>query len=130
MNNKSKKKKGIQVGNYIVTLENGEMAAIKITAVSGNWNIRYREDNPLYLWLKNNLKTEEGKNILHIVFATFFAACNAVPDREFVEDVIGAFNRSVERAKPDQPELSDAEDRQIIEEERNKFKERNNESKN
>ena len=45
----SKKTNGIQVGNFIVTRDNGsEHDWISIKAVSGFWSMRFRDDNVMF----------------------------------------------------------------------------------
>lgn len=120
-NNKSNKIKGRQVGNFLVSFDTGNLRSIKITAISGNWNIRFREDNALYTWIGNEMKTEEGREILKVLFAMYYACCNGVPDMIFIEQVFKAYNDSIERLKNSSGSISDEEDKVILDEERKKY---------
>ena len=120
-NNPIKKKKGIQIGNFLITKEQGTLSAIKITSVAGNWNIRFREDNYLFTWIKNMLNTEENKEILHLAITCWFAATSGVPDSTFLEDVLTAYTRSVDRMNENVKKLSDEADKEIIKEEKDKY---------
>ncbi|PXV62361.1 hypothetical protein CLV62_12049 [Dysgonomonas alginatilytica] len=121
INKTSKKKKGIQIGNFIVTFDTGNLKAVKITSVAENWNVRYREDNILYAWILNELKTEEGREVLHLAFACWFAASNGIPDDTFLEDVVQAYTRSIERMKEGVKRLSEEEDQELLDKMKSDF---------
>lgn len=127
---KSNKPKGTQIGNFLVSFDKGEFNAIKITAVAGHWNIRFREDNPLYGFISTELKSTEGKKILNMLFAMYYATCNAIPDATLVQDILIAYQRSVERMQEKIGSLSDKEHDEILEEEKSIYKQRNDESDN
>lgn len=118
---KNRNNKSTQVGNFLVSFEKGQLQSVKITSVSGNWNIRYRQDNPLFLWITDQMKSEEGRKILHLVFATYYAACNGVPDNIFFEDILKAYQNSIDRINEANLKSSDEENNQIINEERQKY---------
>lgn len=124
-NNTVKKKKGMQIGNFIVTTETGDLNSVKVTATSGNWNIRYRQDNIVYAWIVEGLKSEEGKETLHLAFSCWFAACCGVPDAEFLKDVVDAYTRSADRMRESVKKLSDNADNEIIKEEKENFQAKN-----
>lgn len=125
MSNKSsafkQKKGGIQIGNFLVSFGNGQLQSVKISAVSGNWNIRFREDHPLFLWISNQIKTEEGRKILNLVFAADYAVCNGIPDNIFLEEIIQSYNNSIKRLRKAQGQSADQDDKQIVEEERRNY---------
>lgn len=127
---KSNKPKEIQIGNFLVSFDKGEFNAIKITAVAGHWNIRFREDNPLYGFISTELKSTEGKKILNMLFAMYYATCNAIPDAPLVQDILMAYQRSVERTQERIGSMSDKEHDEILEEEKLIYKQRNDESNN
>lgn len=119
---KSKNDKSISVGNFIIKFEKGQkFRTVKIASVNGNWNISFREDNPLFLWISNEIKTEEGRNILHMVFAAYYAVCNGVPDSIFIEEIIQSYKSSVDRIVQAQKSLSEEADQAIIKEEKEKY---------
>lgn len=125
-NLKSKNDKSTQIGNFIIKFEKGQMLrCVKITSVNGNWSISFREDNPLFLWISNEIKTEEGRNILHIEFAAYYAVCNGVPDSIFIEEIIQSYKSSVNRIVQAQKTLSEEADQAIIKEEKEKYQSNN-----
>lgn len=120
-NNKSNKKKGTRIGNFIVDFDKGNFNSVKISAVSGNWNVRYREDNVLYSWIKGEITSEEGRSILHMVFATWYAACNTIPDEISIPEILKAYYDSIERTINNTEPLSDEEHNKILEEEKQNY---------
>ncbi|NDV68614.1 hypothetical protein [Dysgonomonas sp. 25] len=118
---KSNKGKFTQIGNFLVSFEKGQFQSVKIMAASGNWNIRFREDNSLYQWILNQIKSEEGQKILQYVFAAYYAVCSGVPDNIFFEDILKAYQNSIDRISAANQELSENDDWQIINEEREKY---------
>lgn len=117
---KNKKGKAVQIGNFHVSFEKGQLQSVKIASAAGNWNIRFREDNPLFQWISNEIKSDEGKNILKLVFSAYYAVCNGVPDNIFLEDIIKAYKSSLDRITAVKETLSEEEDKQIINEEKEK----------
>ena len=115
------KPKGTQVGNFIVSFEKGNFESVKITSVAGNWNIRFREDNALYNFIKRETKTKEGINLLEYLFSTWYMATNGVPDLQFIQDIIKAYNNSIERIMKISNQLSDEEHDKILEEEKENY---------
>ncbi|PXV66853.1 hypothetical protein CLV62_104114 [Dysgonomonas alginatilytica] len=125
-NFKSKNDKSTQIGNFIIKFEKGQkLRSVKITTVNGNWSISFREDNPLFIWISNEIKTEEGQNILHLEFAAYYAVCNGVPDSIFIEEIIQAYKSSVDRIMQAQKSISEEADQAIIMEEKEKYQSNN-----
>lgn len=118
--NHFKKDSFVQIGNFKVSFDEGQLQSVKITAVAGNWNIRFREDNALFHWISNEMKTGEGRKILHLVFAAYYMVCNGVPDNIFYGDILKAYQNSLDRMAGRQ-ELSKEEDDKILEEEKEKY---------
>lgn len=129
-NRKSNKPKGTQIGNFIVSFDKGEFRAVKITAVSGHWNIRFREDNPLYSFISTEPNTKEGRDILNMVFLMYYAISNAILEAMLIEDIFIAYKLSIERMQECIGKLSDKEHDDILEEEKLIYNQRNNESAN
>ncbi|MDH6311131.1 hypothetical protein M2451_004000 [Dysgonomonas sp. PFB1-18] len=123
---KNKNGNATQIGNYLVSFEKGRFRSVKIAAVSGNWNIRYREDNPLFTFIYDLIKTEEGRNYLHVSIAAYYMVTNGVPDSEFFEDIYNARQRSFDRINKANGIVSEEEDDKILNEEKEKYKTLNN----
>ena len=61
----SKKTNGIQVGNFIVTRDNGsEHDWISIKAVSGFWSMRFRDDNGMFSRIRELTNNKELREYL------------------------------------------------------------------
>lgn len=115
-----KKNKSDRIGNFLISFDAGTLKAVKITSLAGNWNIRFREDNTLFSWIKNQMESDEGRKVLHLVFSSYYAATNAVPDKEFLEDIVNAYSRSIDRLKVNSQMISDEDNLKIIAEEKEK----------
>jgi len=118
---KEKKDKVIQIGNYLVSFEKGQFRSVKITSVAGNWNVRYREDNPLFTYIVKEMESKEGQERLHLQFASYYMVCNAVPDDIFLKELITNYNASIDRVIASNQKPTNAEDAKIIEEEKEKY---------
>lgn len=120
-NLKKPKNEFVHIGNFHVSFPKSQFRYVKIAVLSGHWSITFREDNPLFGWVSNEIKTPDGRNILHIVFAAYYAVCNGVPDNIFFEDILKVYQNSIERMTVAKQELSENEDKQIIEDENEKY---------
>lgn len=116
-----RKRKAVQIGNFFISQKKGVFRSTKISSAAGNWSIIFLQDHPLYRWINNQLNTEEGQKILNLVFSSYYAICSGVPDKEFLEDIINAYTRSVERLKESQETLSEEDDKKIIDDEKTKY---------
>lgn len=117
------KKKEIRLGNFKITREKMVFEYIKVEAISGIWNMKFRSDNPYYPILDEMLKSEDAHRHLHNSIAMNFLIANGLKDMRFIEDVITAYNEFVERTK--EKPLSETEDQAIINEEKEKHEDRN-----
>lgn len=76
----SKKTNGIQVGNFIVTRDNGsEHDWISIKAVSGFWSMRFRDDNGMFSRIRELANNKELREYLETWIKVCFLISNATP---------------------------------------------------
>lgn len=122
--NNKQKKDGIQIGNYLVTREGlGEMKYLKVQAVSGIWNTKWRSDNEFYHFVEPLINDPDRKAYLESFFTICYLMCNGFKDLEFMQGFKTIFLAQVERIGKivgNNP-LSDEEDREIIDEEKKAY---------
>lgn len=120
---KLKSSKDIQIGNFIVSKYGTELQYIKVKTTSGNWSETYRSDSDYYKLLDEALndKGEQMNKYLHALFATHYIVCYGMKDYQFMQDVIDANKRMVDRLNPNTNEVTPEEDQQIINEEKEKY---------
>ena len=122
MSNKPKvKKTDKRIGNFIISKYGNELQYIKISAAAGHWSETFRSDNEFYKLLEDVLKStdENSEKYLHSLFITHMIVCNGGKDWQFMQDVLDANKRMVERFNPT-AEMSEGENQQIINEEKEK----------
>lgn len=116
----SKKTNGIQVGNFIVTRDNGsEHDWISIKAVSGFWSMRFRDDNGMFSRIRELTNNEELREYLETWIKVCFLISNATPDVKFMEEFFKSYSDLTERLRGLQQPVSPEDDAKILEEERN-----------
>jgi len=112
--------KELQLGNFIITREKCSVFDhLKIQAVSGIWNTKFRSDNPFYPILDEMLKNPKAHTHLHNQISISFMVANGLKDNQFLNDVIAAYQSFIERIKSANPPKE--EDEKIIKEEREKY---------
>ena len=116
------KKKGTQVGNFIVTSEQGTFEHIKVTTVSGNWSMRIRSDMQMYHFIKQNLN-EETKAYFESYFSICYTNAISIMDLPYMEQWSKAYNELMERSKAKDTELTKEQDDVILDEERKAYEE-------
>ena len=125
------KKKGTQVGNFIVTSEQGTFEHIKVVTVSGNWSMRIRSDMQMYKGIKDLFAAEKAKEIpreqLVSTMTKYATACMACallsPDDPFLEAFWKIHNERVKRIYPEQEKLTKEQDDVILDDERKAYEE-------
>lgn len=122
MSNKPKvKKTDKRIGNFIISKYGNELQYIKVSASAGHWSETFRSDNKFYKLLEDVLKAtdENSEKYLHSLFITHMIVCNGGKDWQFMQDVLDANKRMVERLNP-ATEISEEENQKIINEEKDK----------
>ncbi len=116
----SKKTNGIQVGNFIVTRDNGsEHDWISIKAVSGFWSMRFRDDNGMFSRIRELANNKELREYLETWIKVCFLISNATPDVKFMEEFLKATLILPNGYEGLQKPVSLEDDAKILEEERN-----------
>lgn len=87
---------------------------LRIKAVSGFWETRFRDDNEMYDKIRRILSEPVLERHLTACIQLSYIVCNTVPDLPFLEDMTSSYVRMSERyqAKP----LTDEEDKKILDE--------------
>ena len=123
MSNKPKvKKTDKRIGNFIISKYGNELQYIKVSAAAGHWSETYRSDNEFYKLLDEVLKAtdENSEKYLHSLFISHMIVCNGGKDWPFMQDVLDANKRMIERLNPT-AEISEEENQKIINEEKEKY---------
>lgn len=123
MSNKPKvKKTDKRIGNFIISKYGNELQYIKVSAAAGHWSETFRSDNEFYRQLEEVLKQtdENSEKYLHSLFITHMIVCNGGKDWLFMQDVLDANKRMIERLNLTS-EISEEENQQIINEEKEKY---------
>lgn len=120
MSNKpnSLKQKDFQIGNFIISKEGtGEIKFIKVR--SNSWNMKWRSDSEFYQLVEDMIKPEA-----HAYFHNFIASCyamsNGIKDNIFLEGFARLWQEQNERYLAVKPTISEVENQQIINEEKEK----------
>lgn len=115
------KKTDRRIGNFIISKYGNDLKYIKISAAAGHWSETYRSDNEFYRLLDEVLKSidENSEKYLHSLFISHMLVCNGGKDWQFMQDILDANQRMVERLNP-VIEISEEENKQIINEEKEK----------
>ena len=112
-----KKTNGIQVGNFIVTRDNGsEHDWISIKAVSGFWSMRFRDDNGMFSRIRELANNKELREYLETWIKVCFLISNATPDVKFMEEFFKSYSDLTERLRSLQQSVSPEDDAKILEE--------------
>lgn len=116
------KKSDKRIGNFIVSRYGNELQYIKISSSAGHWSETFRSDNEFYRFLEEILRAtdENSEKYLHSLFITHMIVCNGGKDWEFMQDVLDANQRMVERLNPT-AEISEEDNQKIINEEKKKY---------
>lgn len=115
------KKSGKRIGNFIISKYGSELQYIKVSTAAGHWSETFRSDNEFYKLLEEVLKTtdENSEKYLHSLFITHMIVCNGGKDWQFMQDVLDANKSMIQRLNPT-AEISEEENQQIINEEKEK----------
>ena len=116
MSEKKEKNVVARVGNFVIVKESGNgMDWVSVKAVSGFWTVRYREDNKMYGSLLMMAKHEDFRPYLENWITSLYVMANAVPDLDFYEDFLNAYQAMNDRI---QNRHTDEEDRKALSEAR------------
>ena len=108
--------KKIQIHNFVVLkYKIDKTSFIKVSTVSGDWSVSYREDNIMYLTL--DMAEESQYEGIYNVMVGMYGACNTV-DQEFTKELFGALHRFYERLKSKQPAVSEEENAKVLKDEK------------
>ena len=108
--------KRINIHNFVMMKHRvDKLSFIRVSTVSGEWSMSYREGSIMFLVLDK----AEGKeyDALYNIFTAIYGISSII-DPELTSDVFDAINRYVERRKAEAVKVSGEEDRKILEEER------------
>lgn len=115
----SKKTNGIQVGNFIVTRDNGsEHDWISIKAISGFWTMRFRDDNEMFERIRLLANNKDFGEYMDTWIKVNFLMSNCTPDAEFMKDFFEAYTKMNERLISRRKQISEEEDKAILEQEK------------
>lgn len=103
-----------QINNYVIyheELETGYKQFI-IKAVSGNWELKFRNDNSQYQLIEAFVYDDEKDAVLENALAAWFITTNAILDEDFFVDIMNATQSLMERlhGKFDDQEVDEAGD--------------------
>ena len=108
-----------QINNYVIYHEDlGEnVKYFIIKAVSGNWELKFRNDNSQYQLIEAFVYDDEKDAVLENALAAWFIATNAILDEDFFVDIMNATGSLMERlhGKFDDQEVDEAGDRFVDE---------------
>lgn len=116
------KKSDRQIGNFVISKYGDELKYIKISTSAGHWSETFRSDNEFYRLLDEVLKStdENSEKYLHSLFISHMLVCNGGKDWQFMQDILDANKRMVERLNPIM-EISEEDNQKIINEEKEKY---------
>lgn len=103
-----------QINNYVIYHEDlGEnVKYFIIKAVSGNWELKFRNDNSQYQLIEAFVYDDEKDAVLENALAAWFITTNAILDEDFFVDIMNATQSLMERlhGKFDDQEVDEAGD--------------------
>lgn len=103
-----------QINNYVIYHEDlGEnVKYFIIKAVSGNWELKFRNDNSQYQLIEAFVYDDEKDAVLENALAAWFITTNAILDEDFFVDIMNATGSLMERlhGKFDNQEVDEAGD--------------------
>lgn len=113
------KKKPLQFGNFLVVREDSnEHAWISIKAVSGFWTMRFRDDNEMFERIRLLANNKDFHEYIETWIKVCYLMANCTPDAEFMKDFFEAYTKMNERLLSRRKQISEEEDRTILEQEK------------
>lgn len=108
-------------GNFEIIEEKGiEHDYLKIRATSGIWEMRFRDDNEMFMRMKQ-IMAEPGLEVhLRACIQMSYIVCNTVPDLQFLDELNNAYVGMIKRYE--NPPFSDEEDSKILDEMRRTYR--------
>ena len=74
---KKNKNKWIQVGNFLLALENNSLGTVLcVKNVAGNWSVRWREDSYMFAVLTSQIQDEKCHAYVDALLTVFYTATN------------------------------------------------------
>ena len=120
-----KKSNETQIGNFLVSKFGEDLKTIKVRSVAGNWAIQWRSDSEFYLLVEDMLKQEGYQYFINYITVCYLAG-NGVKDNQFFNEFAESYTKMSERFNKQEKEISDEDDKRIIDEEREKYNESHN----
>ena len=118
------RKNEVKIGEFLVSRDKGNpFDRLKIETTSGNWNVKFRQDQEVFNTLVELSKDEEMSSYLETWIRMQYLVCMTAPDLDFMQDFFKAYTSLIERRQA--APVSDEEDAKILEEERRKYEEDN-----
>lgn len=104
-----------RLGNFEIS-EESEIGHnwLRVKAVSGFWETRFRDDNEMYDKIRRMLAEPDLERHLTACIQISFVMCNTVPDLQFLDDVSKAYVRMAARYQ--KGPLTDEDDKKILDE--------------
>lgn len=120
-----KKSNETQIGNFLVSKFGDNLKTIKVRSVAGNWSIQWRSDSEFYILVEDMLKQEGYQYFINYISVCYLAS-NGVKDNQFFNEFAESYTKMSERFNKQEKEISDEDDKRIIDEEREKYNESHN----
>jgi hypothetical protein len=108
-----------QIGNTVILkYKKGDLPFIKVSTVSGDFSVEYGAGSVMFMLLDNAPIEDKVDNLPMLIIRNTQYVANCI-DAELQVDVLKAVGNALDRA--DANPISDEEDAQIIEEERQMY---------
>lgn len=106
--------KKIELGGFrLLKYKKDEMSFIKVSTLSGNWAMEWREDTLVYHCFDSEL-SEDNMEALKVIVVNSFMVSSFL-DAEMQHSVLIAAKEYRDRIVEEAPVLSDEEDKEILE---------------
>lgn len=116
------KKKPLQFGNFLVVREDSnEHAWISIKAVSGFWTMRFRDDNEMFERIRLLANNKDFHEYIETWIKVCYLMANCTPDAEFMKVFFEGYSQMNDRLFSRQKEISEEEDKKILEQEKTAY---------
>ena len=113
---------GLKKNSKLLNFNAEGVPYIRITTISEDWSIEFACTTQMFVML-NSLSPEtmnnEDRETLHIMFTRIYTDCVLLGDEQYIRDKYVALSKFIRR-KQEGLEISEEDDAQILEEERQK----------
>lgn len=105
-------KNDTRIGNYVISREEHYF---KLQDIGGFWSLRINRFLMEYTLIEECLKAD-NKKYLEAMIKMYYAVTTTPPDKEMLKDMFDAYSALMDRMRKQMPEVSDAEQEQIVKE--------------